>query len=444
MSRTWTRLLPAALRTRLEERPALRKIIGNVGWQSADQLLRMGLGLVLSVWVARYLGPESFGVLSYALAFVALFSPLASLGLDDIVVRDLVRAPERRDETLGSSFLLRLVGGSLSAAAAIAAIFILRPDDPSGQGLVAIIAVGTVFQAAQAIEFWFNAQLQARYPVLARNGAFLLCALVKIALILGEAPLPAFAWVALLEIAAGALGLAIVYRRRGERFRSWRVSGARLRELLRDSWPLLLSCIVIVVYLRIDQVMLGEMVGNEAVGVYTVAVRLAEVWLFFSAAVYWSVLPGLVRTRQENEALFYERLQKYYNLMALVAYAIAIPVTFLAEWLVSSLFGAAYAGAAPVLVVLIWANLFIYLDSARSAYFNATNRYRLYLATLSLGAGLNVGLNLYLIPRHGALGAALASCVSYWFAAHGACFLYKPLHKTGFMLTRALLYPRVW
>jgi len=175
-----------------------------------------------------------------------------------------------------------------------------------------------------------------------------------------------------------------------------------------------------------------------------VAVRLAEVWLFFSAAVYWSVLPGLVRTRQENEALFYERLQKYYNLMALVAYAIAIPVTFLAEWLVSSLFGAAYAGAAPVLVVLIWANLFIYLDSARSAYFNATNRYRLYLATLSLGAGLNVGLNLYLIPRHGALGAALASCVSYWFAAHGACFLYKPLHKTGFMLTRALLYPRVW
>jgi len=320
----------------------------------------------------------------------------------------------------------------------------LRPDDRQSLWLVVILAAGTLFQAFNTIELWFNAQVQAKYPVLARNAAFLICALGKIALILAEAPLVAFAWISLLETVLGAAGLVIAYRARGECLREWIGRWSMAADLLKDSWPLIFSCIIIVVYLRIDQVMLGELAGSEAVGVYSVAVRLAEVWFFFSAAVYWSVLPGLIETRAASEALFYERLQKYYNLMALSAYAIAIPMTLLADWLVPTLFGTEYAEAGPMLAVLIWANLFIYLESARSAFFNAMNWYRIHFVTVALGAGLNVLLNLYLIPRYGGLGAAIASCIAYWFAAHGSCFLFPSLHRTGWMLTRALFYPKVW
>jgi O-antigen/teichoic acid export membrane protein len=444
MNQPWTRLLPSALRAKVEGRAYLQNVVSNVGWQFADNMIRMGLGLLISVWVARYLGPEQFGLLSYALAFVALFSPLAALGLDDIAVRDLVRDPQTRDLTLGTSFLLKLIGGVFSVLVATAAIFLLRPTDQLTQWLVAITAAGAVFQAFNAIEFWFNAQVQAKYPVLARNAAFILCALLRIGLILGGATLLAFAWVGILEIAAVSAGLVIVYSARGYRLRLWRISLKRAGELLKDSWPLLFSCMVIVVYLRIDQVMLGEMAGSEAVGVYSVAVRLAEVWFFFSAAVYWSVLPSLVEAKGVSDALFYERLQKYYNLMALAAYAIAIPVTLSANRLVLTLFGAPYAEASLLLAILIWTNLFIYLDSARSAFFNAMNWYRLYLVTLALGAALNVFLNWILIPRYGGLGAVVASCISYWFAVHGASFLFKPLHKTGWMLTKAIFYPKVW
>jgi O-antigen/teichoic acid export membrane protein len=444
MNQAWTRFLPSALRAKVEGRAYLQNVVSNVGWQIGDNILRMGVGLLISVWVARYLGPAQFGLLSYVLAFVALFSPLATLGLDDIVVRNLVRDPESRDETLGTAFLLKLIGGAVSLLAALGAIFLLRPGEQLSHWLVTIIAAGAVFQAFHAIEFWFNSQVQAKYPVLAKNAAFILCALVKIGLILGGASLTAFAWIGTLEIAAGSAGLVIAYRNRGYRLRRWKISLEKARFLLKDSWPLLFSCIVIVIYLRIDQVMLGEMAGIEAVGIYSVAVRLAEVWFFFSAAVYWSVLPSLVEAKATSDALFYERLQKYYNLMALAAYGIAIPVTLSANWLVLTLFGAPYAEASLMLSVLIWTNLFIYLDSARSAFFNAMNWYRLYLVTLALGAGLNVLLNLFLIPRYGGLGAVIASCISYWFAAHGACFLYKPLHKTGWMLTKAIFYPRVW
>jgi O-antigen/teichoic acid export membrane protein len=441
---TWTRLLPEFVRSRLAGRSDLAQIAGNIGWQVGDNLLRMGVGLLLGIWVARYLGPEQFGLLSYALALVALFAPLAMLGLDDIVVRNLVRDPAAKQAILGTSFLLRLVGGVVSTLAAIAVIAWLRPDDRQSFWLVAIIAAGTLFQAFNTIELWFNAQLQAKYPVLARNTAFLLCALGKIALILVGAPLVAFAWISLAEAILGAAGLVIVYRARGHRLGAWTGRLRMAATLLKDSWPLLFSCVIIAVYLRIDQVMLGEMVGSQAVGVYSVAVRLAEVWLFVSAAVYWSVLPSLVEARAASEALFYERLQKYYNLMALCAYAIAIPTMLLADWLVLTLFGEAYREAGPMLAVLIWANLFIYLESARSAFFNVMNWYRIHLVTVALGAGLNVLLNLYLIPRFGGMGAVVASCIAYWFAVHGSCLLFRSLHRTGWMLTRAMFYPKIW
>jgi O-antigen/teichoic acid export membrane protein len=444
MNQAWTRYLPVGMRSKLEGRPSLQNVISNTGWLFADNIVRMGVGLLIGVWVARYLGPEQFGSFSYALAFVALFSPLAALGLDDIVVRDLVRDPASKDQILGSAFLLKLVGGAISLLAAVAVIYLLRPEDRLAHWLVAVIAAGGIFQSFYAIEFWFNSQVQAKYTIFSKNAAFLICALGKIALILTGGSILALAWIGVLETMLAAAGLVLAYHARGHRIGNWVARVKTASALMKDSWPLLFSCVVIVIYLRIDQVMLGQMAGSQTVGVYSVAVRLAEVWFFFSSAVYWSVLPSLIGAKAAGDALFYQRLQKYFNLMAFAAYLVAIPVLLSANWLVLNLFGEAYAGAGPILAVLVCANMFIYLDSARSAFFNVMNWYKIYLVTLALGALLNVLLNLYMIPRYGGMGAAIASCISYWFAVHGACFLYRPLHRVGFMLTKAMLYPKIW
>lgn len=443
-NRPWIRFLPPFLRAKVEGRDRLQNVVTNTGWQFADHILRMGVGLIVGIWVARFLGPEQFGLLSYALAFVALFSAFASLGLDDLIVREVVCEPAGRDETLGSAFLLRLIGGGITFLAAVGSIFLMRPGDGLSHVMVAIIAAGAIFQAFNVIEFWFHSQLQARYAVFARNASFLLCALVKIALILSAAPLIAFAWVALVEVIIGSAGLVLVYRTSGLRLRDWRGRPAKAWQLLRDSWPLMLSSMVIAIYLRIDQVMLGEMAGNEEVGIYSVAVRLAEVWYFIPTALYWSIFPGIVEAKGDNEALFYGQLQKLYNLMALAAYAVVIPVALIADWVVPTLFGQAYATGGAMLSVLIWSNIFTGLEMARSAFLTTMNWTRLYLLTVLLGCALNVALNLFLIPRYGGMGAVVASLIAYWFAAHGSCFLFKPLRRTGAMLTRALLYPKVW
>jgi len=444
MKPPWTRFLPARMRSALEGRQGLRSIISNTGWLFADKIIRMGAGLLVGVWVARYLGPDRFGLLSYAGAFAALFAAIATLGLDGIVVRNIVREPESRDTTLGTAFVLKLIGGSASFLLTLGAVFLVRPADPLTQWLVGLAAAGTLFQSLDVIDFWFQSQVLSRYTVYAKNAAFLLVAVAKVVLILVQAPLIAFAWAGCAEIALGAAGLVLAYRNTGRSLGEWRVDTTLARDLLRDSWPLILSGIVIMVYMRIDQVMLGQMAGDREVGVYSAAVRLAEVWYFIPMSIVSSVFPSIVEARSAGDGPFYRRLQKLYNLMAFLGYAVALPVTFLAGPVIRLLFGAAYDSAGPMLALLIWAGLFTNLGVARSTFLTAMNWTRVHFLTVSLGCVINVVLNLLLIPRYGGMGAVAASCAAYWFAAHGACFFYRPLQRTGWMLTRALFYPRIW
>jgi O-antigen/teichoic acid export membrane protein len=444
MNQAWTKFLPEFLRVRVEGRAYFQNVVNNIGWQFADNIIRMGVGLVVGVWLARYLGPEQFGTLSYAFALVGLFSAFATLGLDDIAARDIVRDPESRDENLGTVFFLMLAGGVISFLAAIGAILILRPSDSLSHWLVGIIGAGVIFQSLNVIEIWFHSQVQAKYIVIPKNAAFLSCSLLKIFLILSGQPLIAFAWIATFEVAVGSAGLIVAYTSQKKRIMEWRFRLKRAGNLLNDSWPLLFSSIIIMIYMRIDQVMLGEMVGTEELGIYSVAVRLTEVWIFIPLVIFNSVYPAVVEAREKDEALLYDRLQKLYNLMALTAYAVAIPMTLLAGWLVNTLYEEAYSKAGPMLALLIWSNVFINLGMARGAFLNSMNWTRIHFISSLLGCLLNILLNFLLIPRYGGMGAVAASLIAYWFAAHFTCFLFPPLFRTGIMLTKALLYPKIW
>jgi O-antigen/teichoic acid export membrane protein len=228
------------------------------------------------------------------------------------------------------------------------------------------------------------------------------------------------------------------------RVKSWRATAERGVEMLRDSWPLIFSGIVIMIYMRIDQVMLGEMVGPEEVGIYSAAVRLSEVWFFIPMSVCASWSPSIIEAKKLSSSLFVEKLQELYNAMAFLAYAVAVPATLVAGPVVRLVFGHGYERAAPMLVVLLWSGIFTNLGIARSTFLTTMNWTRTHLLTVALGGIANVLLNLYLIPRWGGLGAAIASLVAYWLAAHGACFLYPPLRPTGRMLTKAMLFPKAW
>ncbi|MBD2077879.1 flippase [Phormidium sp. FACHB-592] len=438
MNQAWIQLLPPILRSKLHGRHTLQKILSNTGWLFADRILRMGVGLLVGVWVARYLGPEQFGLFNYAIAFVSLFSVIPTLGLDSIVIREIVHHPEQKHELLGTAFTLKLVSGIAIWLVTIGVIAQLNPGQSLTHWLVGVIAAGMVFQSLDTIDFWFQSQVQSKYTVYAKNIAFVCTTFVKVWLLMIKAPLIAFAWVGLAETALGSLGLVIAYRANGELITAWRSRLITAKKLLGDSYPLILSSLAIMVYMRIDQLMLAQQVGNQEVGIYSAAVRLAEVWYFIPMAIVSSTFPSIMEARQISETIFYERLQKLYRLMALLAYTVAIPTTFLAEPIIKLLFGATYEKASPMLAILIWTGLFVNLGVARSSFLTVMNWTKLHLLTVLLGCGLNIILNYILIPSYGGIGSAIATFTSYLCATYLACFLHKSLFKTGSMLTKAM------
>lgn len=419
----------------------LRRIITNAGWLFVLRVLRILWALFVSIWLARYLGPQQFGNFNYAIAFVALFGPLARMGLNGIVVRDIVREPERTDEILGTTFLLKLVGGITCFGVVVGAVSLLRPGDALTRVLVGIIAFGIIFQAFDSIDIWFQSQVQSKYVVYAKSTALILANLAKIVLILAEASLVAFAWVSALEIVAGAIGMAVVYRVRGYYIQAWRANVARVKSLLGQSWPMILAGVLAVVYLRIDQVMLGEMVGQREVGVYSTAVRISEVWYFVATAVTISVFPALVRSKSLGREIYEVRLQQLYDFLVWIALVVAVVLTFTSGPLVALLYGEEYSGGGLILAIHIWAGLFVFVREALGKWLINEGFMKFFLLGNGLGAAVNVLLNWFLIPAYGGVGAAVATVVSYAVAGYLACFIVPQTRGAGKMMSRALVVP---
>lgn len=400
----------------------------------------MSVGLFVGIWIARYLGPEQFGILSYAMAFSGLFGALAALGLNGVVVRDIVRDPANASLTLGSAAVLQLIGGLVSFLIMLAAISILRADDPLARSIVAILGAMMLLKASEVAAYWFESQVLSKYTVWVQSSAFIIFSFVKVYLILAQAPLLTFAWAMLVEAIVVAVVLLTVLSRNGVALSSLSASTQRARSLLADSWPLAISAIAITVYMKIDQIMLGQMIGDEAVGIYSAAVQISVLWYFVPVAISNSVLPSLIESRQRSVVQYNERLKKLYELVVVLSFAVAIPFTFLATPLIHLLFGAAYAGAGAVLAIHIWASVFVSLGVASNHWFLAENRPMLNLQRTILGALVNVALNLWLIPLYGMTGAAIATV----FSQATAAWLYDALHpatRAMFLVKMAAMNP---
>lgn len=392
------------------------RYFANTSWMFGEQMLRMASSLLVGIWVARYLGPEQFGLFSYALAFVSIFSGLAKLGLDGIVVRDLINHPHQRDVYLGTAFWLKFVGAFIMLGfVALATLF--TSNDHTTNLYVFIIASGIIFQSFEVVDFYFQSQVLSKFVSICKITQLAVSSALKVYFVLTGADLIWFVVVTLVDQALLALTLFIAYRY--QRFGSFyqHFDFILAKKLLKDSWPLIFSSLAVAVYMRIDQIMIKEMLGDKEVGIYSAAVRLSEIWYFIPVIITSSLFPAIVSAKKISEELYYTRLQRLYTLMVWIAIAIALPITFLGGWLVTLLYGEAYRAAGQVLMIHVWAGVFVFLGVASGSWFTNENLQQYLFYRTVLGALINVVLNLALIPRFGVVGAAIATVIAQSMAA---------------------------
>lgn len=419
----------------------VRRAVANWGWLMADRLLRMGIGLFVVVLVARHLGPADYGALTYAGALVASFGSLASLGLDALAVRDLVRMPVRTGEILGTMFAMRLAGAAASVLISLAVVWWFKHDDALAVELVAILSMVNVFLAADAVDLWLQSRVLGRTTVIARALPLLTMAAVRIVLTRSAAPVEAFAIVTTAEAALVVVSMVIAYRWRGESYRTWSVSRVYATKVLVEGWPLFLSALVVTARLRIEQILLGQFAGYEPVAQYAVAGRVVDVWTVVPMTLMVSLFPAIIRAKERGGADYLVNLQRLYDGLIWAAALFAALVWAIGPAVIVWLFSARYEPAGTVLTVLIWSCVWMSFALTRGRWLVAEGHIR--DAMMVEAAILIVGLvaNLILIPAYGVRGAAMANLSALLLGNLLVACVSAPVRLSLGMFGRTLLLP---
>jgi PST family polysaccharide transporter len=416
-----------------------KNITGNIFWQTIDKIIRLGAGLFVGVWIARYFGTEMYGKFNYATAYVSLFGALATLGLDNIAIKNIVEKPQNIPQIIGSAIFLKLLGGLILCIVVSFSILWIRPEDRIVHIVVFILSTGTIFQAFNAIDFYYYAKVQAKYSIISKNIVFLIVTVVKIYLLLNKASLIQFAILGSLEILLSSLFLVISYIKSKELIKQWRVSSDYCMAILKQSWPLILSGFVIMIYMRIDQIMLGNMIGDSDVGIYSAAVKISEIWYFIPIIIANSVYPNLIKIRQSKD-LYEKRYLMLFRLMNCITIPFALIVTFFSKFIIGFLYGETYSASAPILSIHIWAGVFVFWGVASGGFYIIENIIKLSFKRTLLGAVINVFLNFLLIPLLGCIGAAVSTLLVQFVVSYFSEVFSKKTRNLFILKSKSILF----
>jgi O-antigen/teichoic acid export membrane protein len=409
----------------LKKHQGIVKYFKNTSWLLCEKLLRMILGFFITIWVARYLGPEEYGLFSYVISFVGLFSVVSTLGLDAIVMRELVKYEEKRDKLLGSAFFLKFIGAiTVFILLSLSTIFVSHEIRVTQ--LTFIVATSLLFQSLNVIDFYFQSKVLAKKIVFSNTISLFISSIVKVILIINEAPLEAFAVVIVADSAITICGLVYFYLNSDLKIIKWNIDKSIMISLLKDSWPLMLASASFVIFSNIDNLMIESMLNTHAVGVYNASYKLVTLWYFLPGLILGSLMPAMVSASTKSDVL-YKRMQYVASMLIYISLVIPIIYITFSEQLISITYGAEFKESSSILVVLVWVNCLIFYNSCWNRWMIIQNKTKRLLSFHLYTAVFNIIFNLVLIPKYGSVGAAYALLLSLFLTYLIHFILYKEM-----------------
>jgi len=414
-----------------------KRYFANTGWLFFGQMFSLITSFFIGVWLVRYLGPEKYGLFNYVISFVGLFAFLSSFGIDSITGREIIKDYNKKDEIIGTGFYMKILGGAL-AVVIVFIVSLITTKDFFTLELIWIFSFNFILQAFNIIESYFQSQVLSKKVVTAQIISGMISTILKILCIVLSKGILLLVIICLVETSVYVSVLIFSFKRLGNHIKKWKFNINIAKSLLKDSWPLMLSSVAIGIYMKIDQVMIKNMLGNEQSGIYAVAVKLSEVWYFVPTLICTSLSPAIIKAMSISKELFEGRMKKLYFLMFWLAVLVAFFMTIFAYPIIKLLFGTPYIEAVTALKIYVWAGIGVSLGVAVAQYIIANNLTKITFYNTMLGALLNVVLNILLIPRMGINGAALATLISYTLAMFGI-FIFRESRSQGFLILKSII-----
>jgi O-antigen/teichoic acid export membrane protein len=385
------------------------KYFKNTSWLFMGKILKMGIGFFVIILLTRYLGPENFGVLSYAQSFVAMFVAFTTLGLEVILVRELTKNCQKTDSILGTAFVLKITASLIAFLSVISLSFFL--EDKVASLLTNIIAISLIFESVNlGFDTFFQANVISKFSVIAKSFVDIICAVIKLLLIFLKADLIYFGWVVVFNATSIFIGYLYIYKLQNRSILSLKFNKELAIYFLKSGWPMMMVAMAVFFYTKIDQIMIKHLLDNEAVGYYAAAIRVSELFYFIPLLIAQSVFPKIVHERDNGDTEnYFQLLLNLYKINLWISIPIVFLVILFRSTIIEILYGEAFIQSAEILSVLAFCLILVSIGSVSTKILYVEHYEKKYLKRSILGIFTNIGLNFVLIPTFGAIGAAYAS-----------------------------------
>lgn len=395
----------------------------------SERIFKTLSSFLIGVFVAKYLGPEKFGNLNYVIAFVAIFIPIAEMGYSTILLRELSSLKKhKRNQVISTAFYLNLLV-SVFVLVIIWAIVGLGVQDSELAGFISIYAIVVLFKPFSIIDYHYQSQINAKKSSIIKTVTLIVTSVVKLILILAKANLKYFIFAYLLDIILASIFFILIYWLEGNSFLKNTLDFKIARRLLKSSWPMVLSSLSIILYMRMDQIMIKNMINASELGLYSVSVRVYEGIIMISTVASTSILPALVILNKESEDRFEIKLIGLFRILFWGNMILALFITIFDDNIVLILFGEQYERAATTMSILMWTAGLASLGSLTSRYFTVKKMEKKLALRTFLSLLINLLLNYWLIPIYGINGSAIATGISLLIGNYLIDYLDKDLSK---------------
>ncbi|WP_128755754.1 flippase [Leeuwenhoekiella palythoae] len=386
----------------------VKKYVSNTGYMFFGKILNSFLALFTGIYIARYLAPTDFGLYQYASSYIILFGAFASLGLRDIFIKEIVNAQKSESIILGTILNLRILSGFVFSLLAILASYFTNESDIS-RLLIIVCSISLIFESAEILDYWFQAKVLAKRSQIANVISLLVASSIKILFIYLSLSVVYFSISIVLYSAFRLLLMIWQFQKQGAVIKIFSFDLEIIKDFLFHSWPLIIASLSTVIAMKIDQVMIMQMMSAASTGIYAAGIKLAEASSFLPTIIVTSIFPKLIQLhRKPNFWLRYRQIFKYVFWALIV---LSLMVTFLSGFIINLFFGLEYQGAAQVLAIYIWTLPLSFSGMMTVKYMLLLNKTKAIFIRQLIATVGNILLNLILIPKYGFVGAAFSTIV---------------------------------
>jgi len=412
------------------------KVLKNAGWIVGCKVVKALLTLIVTAITTRYLGVENYGLISYAAGLVAFVVPIMQLGLNFTIVHEIIERPKEEGKVVGTVMAMSAMSSLLCIVGVIAFSMIVNAGEKDTIIVCAVYSLMLCFQAFEMVHYWFQAKLMSKYSAITMLFSYVAVTVFQVLLVVFRASVYFFAISYSLDYLIIAVVLTVLFTKKSGQKLSF--SFALAKQMFSVSKFYIVSNLMVTIFAQTDKVMLKLMLGNAETGIYSAAYNCAIMANFVFAAIIDSMRPDIFNAKKDSQEKFEEKMSELYSVLFYFSLIMCVAITLLSPLVIKIMCGDGYAPSVDVLRIAVWMTIFSYLGTARSIWILAENKQK-YLWILNLvGAVLNVGLNFVLIPVLGALGAAITTVATQFFANVILGFIMKPIRRNNKLLLRGL------